>query len=123
MFISSQAVYSLVLFRGLNLISEGRFAVYVKGPDKVSKSWVPIATKVLFLNVEGGGEKKAKKFWIFQSRNSTANRPYVRGEKKDFWHFPKIACYCKATLEEYNEQILTALKVMRNSKATQNTLF
>lgn len=62
MFISSQAVYSLVLFRGLNLISEGRFAVYVKGPDKMSKSWVPIATKVLFLNVEGGGEKKAKKF-------------------------------------------------------------
>lgn len=61
MFISSQAVYSLVLFRGLNFISEGRFAVYVKGPDKVSKSWVPIATKVLFLNVEGGGEKKKDK--------------------------------------------------------------
>lgn len=27
MFISSQAVYSLLLFRGLNLISEGFFAV------------------------------------------------------------------------------------------------
>lgn len=52
MFISSQAVYSLVLLRGLNLISEGRFAVKVKGPDKLSKSWAPIATKALFLNVE-----------------------------------------------------------------------
>jgi hypothetical protein len=58
MFISSQAVYSVVLFRGLNLISEGRFAVYVNGPDKVSKSWVPIATNALFLSVGRTREKR-----------------------------------------------------------------
>ena len=58
MFISSQAVYSFALLRGLNLISEGRFAVYVNGPDRVSKSWVPMATSALFLKVERKGDRK-----------------------------------------------------------------
>lgn len=52
MFISLQVVYFLVLFRGLNLIFEGRFVVKVKGSDKLFKLWVLIVIKVFFLNVE-----------------------------------------------------------------------
>lgn len=47
--INSAAVYSLVWLRGLNLISEGGKASQLKGPSSVSRSWVPMATKVLLL--------------------------------------------------------------------------
>lgn len=50
-----EAVYSRDWFKGLNLISEGAFAVKVNGPEMASKSWVPIATNALLL-----GRKKAK---------------------------------------------------------------
>lgn len=47
---SCAAVYSLVWFRGLKLMSPGALAVYVKGPEIVSRSWVPMATRVRFLH-------------------------------------------------------------------------
>lgn len=46
------AVYSLVWLRGLKQMSPGGLAVYVNGPEMVSRSWVPMATKVLFLEEE-----------------------------------------------------------------------
>lgn len=45
----SGALYSLSWFNGLNLISGGGLAVYINGPEIVSRSWVPIATNDLFL--------------------------------------------------------------------------
>lgn len=48
---SSGAVISFCWFRALNLISLGGKASYTKGPCIVSKSWVPIATSVLFLHM------------------------------------------------------------------------
>lgn len=53
-------------------MSEGRFAVYVNGPDKVSKSWVPMATSALFLHV--GRERKRD--LVLQSRNPKVNTDY-----------------------------------------------
>lgn len=46
------AVNSLVWFRGLKLMSAGGLAVNVKGPDMVSRSWVPMATRVLLLPIK-----------------------------------------------------------------------
>lgn len=48
---SCTAVNSLVWFRGLKLMSAGGLAVNVKGPDMVSRSWVPMATRVLLLRM------------------------------------------------------------------------
>lgn len=47
---SCVAVYSLVWLRGWKLMSAGGFAVNVNGPEIVSRSWVPIATRLLFLH-------------------------------------------------------------------------